>query len=423
MDFVRAAELGRQALESLRDSPDGPLVAEVLAYSAMTEHLAGKEVDWGKVERALELEDPDRIAPMGLPASAVAGILLLSVGRHAEARDVLKTARRRLGERGDEANLATLLVWLSWLESRCGDFDAAARVAEEAIGCAELVGNLSMERWATGQRAFVHAHRGEVADTRRRCAEAELVDQRGVAQIALWVAGALALLEVSLRDYEAAWQACRPLAEAVERFGFPEPVPLFFLPDALEALVGLGHLDRAEALIDAFEGRGRELDRAWALTTGGRCRALLLAARGDLAGALAALERALLEHERLDMPFERARTLLVKGVTQRRMRRRAAARRDLGEAAREFDRMGSRVWAERARAELDRLGGRRRGGEGELTPSEQRVVELAAEGLSNKQIAARLVVSVHTVEVHLSHAYAKLGVRSRAQLARRILTH
>ena len=58
-----------------------------------------------------------------------------------------------------------------------------------------------------------------------------------------------------------------------------------------------------------------------------------------------------------------------------------------------------------------------------MTPSERRVVELAAEGLSNKEIAARLVVTVHTVEVHLSHAYAKLGVRSRGQAARRLSAH
>ena len=420
-DFVRAAELGRRALESLRGSADGPLMAEALAYSAMTDYLAGGGVDWGRLERALELEDPDRIAPMGLPPSAVAGLLLLYVGRHTEARDVLETARKRLSERGDETDLAHILLWLSWLETRCGDFDAAGRLAEEAIACAELVGNLSMQRWAIGQRAFVHAHRGEVAETRRRCAEAELLHERGVNQIALWVAGSLALLEVSLGDYEAAWQACRPLAEAVERFGLLEPAALFFLPDALEALVGLGHLYRAEALVDAFEGRGRELDRAWAVATGGRCRALLLAARGDLAAALAALDRALVEHERLDMPFERARTLMVKGVTERRMRRRRAARGSLEEAASEFERMGTRAWMERAREELSRLGGRPRNGEGELTPSEQRVVAFAAEGLSNKEIAARLVVTVHTVEVHLSRAYAKLGVRSRAQLARRVV--
>jgi DNA-binding CsgD family transcriptional regulator len=352
--------------------------------------------------------------------SAVAGLLFLYVGRHAEARELLEAVRKRLAERGDERDLAHVLLWLSWLETRCGNLDAAERLADEAIAFAALTGNYSMRRWAIGQRAYVHAHRGEATEARRRAAEAGPLDERGVAQIGLWVAASLALAELSVVDPEAAWRACRPLTEAVEQFGVVEPAWLFFLPDALEALVELEQLDRAEALLDGFEGRGRELERAWALATGGRCRGLLLAARGDLAGALAALDRALVEHDRLDMPFERARTLLAKGVTERRLRHRTAARRALEEAASEFERMGARPWADRARAELDRLGGRRPRGEDELTPSERRVVELAVEGLSNKEIAARLVVTVHTVEVHLSHAYTKLGIRSRRQLARRL---
>jgi DNA-binding CsgD family transcriptional regulator len=119
--------------------------------------------------------------------------------------------------------------------------------------------------------------------------------------------------------------------------------------------------------------------------------------------------------EQLGMPFEIARTLLIQGQVRRRRRQKRAAHASLGRALEEFERLGAQLWAAQVRGELERVGGGRRSGF--LTPSEQHVVELAAEGRSNKEIAAALFVSVHTVELHLSHAYAKLGVRSRAQLA------
>ena len=85
-----------------------------------------------------------------------------------------------------------------------------------------------------------------------------------------------------------------------------------------------------------------------------------------------------------------------------------------------FAALGSKGWADRARADLERVGGRRPRSSGELTPTERQIVELAAEGLANKEIARTLDLAVHTVEVHLSRAYARLGVRSRAQLAARL---
>jgi DNA-binding NarL/FixJ family response regulator len=420
MDFARAAELGTRALASLRGSEDDPLRAEALAYAAMTDFLAGRGLDGTRIARALALEDRERIAPIGLPPAAVVGCLLLYVGRHAEARELLAGVHRRLLELGDERDLVHVLLWLSWLETRHGDFEAAGRLADEAIASASLAGNRSVRRWAIAQRAYVHAHRGEVAEARRRCAEADELNGRGLLQIGLWNTATLALLAMSAGEADAAWDACRPAVEAVEQFGIGEPVPLFFLPDALQALLALGELDRAEPLIEQLARRGRELDRAWATATAARCQAILLADRGDPAAALAAMDRALTEQQRLDMPFERARTLLAKGAIERRIRHRAAATQTLQEAADEFERLGAPPWAQRARDELGRLGGRRPAGSGELTPTEQRVVDLAIDGLSNKEIAARLLVSVHTVEVHLSRAYAKLGVRSRMQLARRV---
>jgi DNA-binding CsgD family transcriptional regulator len=115
-------------------------------------------------------------------------------------------------------------------------------------------------------------------------------------------------------------------------------------------------------------------------------------------------------------------SLLILGRIERRLKKRGAARRSLELAAEAFDEIGSTGWAELARSELGRVGARRPGGPDELTPAERRVVHLAAAGHSNKEIAQTLFVTINTVEGHLSHAYAKLGVRSRAQLTHRLQT-
>jgi DNA-binding NarL/FixJ family response regulator len=131
------------------------------------------------------------------------------------------------------------------------------------------------------------------------------------------------------------------------------------------------------------------------------------------------IERARLAHEHLAQPFEHARTLLAHGTIERRAKRRAAARQALTAALERFDGLGAALWAERAAAELARIPGRGRA-PSELTETERRVAELVADGLSNKEVAARLFVSVRAVEANLSKVYAKLGVRSRSQLAARL---
>jgi DNA-binding NarL/FixJ family response regulator len=119
------------------------------------------------------------------------------------------------------------------------------------------------------------------------------------------------------------------------------------------------------------------------------------------------------------MPVERGRTLLSLGALQRRLKKRAAARDTLAEALKLFDAAGARPWAERAEAEQARVSGRAPGPR-DLTETEQRVAALVARGLSNQQVAAELFVSVRAVESTLTKAYAKLGIRSRTQLAARL---
>jgi DNA-binding CsgD family transcriptional regulator len=205
------------------------------------------------------------------------------------------------------------------------------------------------------------------------------------------------------------------LTEELDAMGYWNPGVRPVYADVIEARIGAGELD-VDPLIDELELRGESLDNPWARAAAARCRGLLLAARGDIARAAAELERALITHERSPQPLERGRTLLALGSVHRRAKRRADARRTLTLALELFDNLGAPLWAERAAAELGRIPGRGRGS-GELSETERRVAELVAEGLSNKEIAARLFVTVRTVEANLSKVYAKLGLRSRTELA------
>ena len=130
-------------------------------------------------------------------------------------------------------------------------------------------------------------------------------------------------------------------------------------------------------------------------------------------------ERALAEHARAEDPFQRARTLLVLGATQRRAKQRGAARATLAEALAAFERVGAPLWVEKARAELARIGGRAPSGD-ELTVAERRIAELVAAGHTNREVAAALFITEHTVEAALTRTYRKLGIRSRGELAHRL---
>ena len=153
------------------------------------------------------------------------------------------------------------------------------------------------------------------------------------------------------------------------------------------------------------------------LAVGARCRAMLLGARGDVTAAAAAAEQAMAHHAQLPMPFERARTQLLLGQLQRRQRKKDAANATLSEAVSAFEAMGAVLWAERARAELTRAKVAPTGDLG-LTPSERRVAELAASGMTTRDVASALFISPKTVETNLARIYRKLGIRSRAELGR-----
>lgn len=235
-----------------------------------------------------------------------------------------------------------------------------------------------------------------------------------------WSVTALGFLETSLGDYEAALNALEPLLSRFDPMSSPTEIfAASFVPDAVEAMTALGRADEAEPLVEALQRNGDRVDRAWMLAVGARCRAMVLAARGDVNAAVQSARRALAEHDRLPMPFERARTQLLLGQLLRRDRSEATAM--LRDALAVFEQLGTQLWADRARAELTGTSSRSRAnGRDRLTPAEQRVAELVASGMTNRDVAAKLYISAKTVEATLARVYRKLGIRSRAELGRHV---
>jgi DNA-binding NarL/FixJ family response regulator len=158
----------------------------------------------------------------------------------------------------------------------------------------------------------------------------------------------------------------------------------------------------------------------WTRATALRCRGLIAAGRGAVDDAQRLLEEAVQSHAAVGDRFGRARAHLALGVVRRRLRQKRRAREAIESALADFSELGAATWVERARRELQQVGGRVRQ-EG-LTAAELRVAVLVAEGRTNKEVAAALVLGERTVASHLTHIYAKLGVRSRTELARKVQT-
>ena len=407
-------------VEETRELDDPALIAQALAASTITRFLNGQGLDEARLHRALRLEDRDQPTVIMFRPSMIAGLLWMWTGELEKARDAFYSLRRSCLERGEESDLMFVAFHTVMLECWRGDLGAAAVVANDTVERALQLGTEVPRGIALSTRANAAAYAGEVTEARQAAEDALAIFLRGSCLVAtLWPSATLGFLELSEGDYEGAARRLAPMAAGAAAMGVHEPVCVPFAADAAEALIALGRTDEAGVLVDRLEEHGRRLDRAWALATGGRCRSLLLAAGGQLEAAVEAAARALAEHGRLAMPIERARTLLVLGRLQRRQGRRRAARASLEEALRAFDGIGAELWAASARGELDRLGTHPTPAT-RLTPSEQRVAELTAGGLTNREVAAVLLVSPKTVEANLARIYQKLDIRSRAELGRRM---
>jgi DNA-binding CsgD family transcriptional regulator len=414
----RALEHGHLAVSRAEEAGDSALLAGAIAFASHFETLAAR-VTPGLLERGVELERSGADSGHYYRPSVVLGLRHLYADRLDEARSLLESALRAATDDGDDYTRAGLLMHLSHLECRAGELARAEAHAEEGLMVAEQFGTAETESALLQCRALVAAHRGRAGVARSAAERSIALSASASAEVFRRHAeGTLGFLELSLGEPTAAASRLRPLVDeyALSGYGLPSVNPI--LPDAIEALLAIGESDEARLLLGRLEERGRTLDQPWARSTAARCRGLLLAAEGDLDGAVDALRHAVELHARSPQPLERARTLLALGTALRRARCKRAARETIGEALRVFEALGADLWAARAREELGRIGGRARARG--LTPTEARVSALVAAGKSNKEVAAALFLAVHTVETNLSRIYEKLGIRSRTELARRL---
>lgn len=393
------------------------LRSQALSIWVVGKFVAGQGVDHQALQVALELEDPFGGATTFFQASAVEAMISAFTGDLERAEVQMRAVQQRMLERGTEVDIiwaagrmASIFVW-------SGRYAEATQAARDAVEHAEQMGGRLVLVAAWTQQAAAAAYTGREADARAAARAAiDTANEIGAGRLPKEPTNSLAFLEVSLGNYAAALAVLQPYLEVFNTTEGTEIEGGGHLPDWIEALCALSRADEAEPLIEALERNGIQHDRPWMLAMGARGRGHMLAARGDLDGAQRAVDHAMAHHERLPMPFETARTQLLLGQLQRRRRRKQNAAAALREALDTFERLGTPLWAARARTELARLDGPRGGGHG-LSAAEQRTAKLAATGRSNKEIAAELFISEKTVETYLSAVYRKLGIRSRAGLA------
>jgi DNA-binding CsgD family transcriptional regulator len=424
---IRRGRLGAAA-SSIKDAEahaerlgQSQLLSQSLAMRVTVHMLLGNGLDDQSRRHALALDNEIAAIPAVLRPTFHSAMVLAWAGHHDAAHDQFAAVRQACIDRGGESDLVFVSFHSVLNEIWRANFPQAALIAEDSFERAQPLDGALQRSAALSAQAIVAAYGGRVDDARRSISEAiKPISDSGSQLLTASTVGILGFLEVSLGNYQAAINALEPLARIV--MAAPQATEIFvagFLPDTVESLIRLGRALEAEPLIEALESNGRRLDRPWMLAAGGRCRAMSLATRGDLKAAMTAAQAAMAEHDRLPMPFERARTQLILGELQRRQRSRENAAATLRSAEAAFVALGTPLWAARAQTSLERIR-LSPGDSGVLTRAEQRIAELAAAGKKNHDIASRLFISPKTVEVHLSRIYRKLDIRSRAELGRRL---
>ncbi|SDF42829.1 regulatory protein, luxR family [Lentzea fradiae] len=406
----------RQALDEITGhestAPDD-MVACTLVSSAYYRMLAGDGLHADDLRRAGELVSPSRQSRDARTTRSLLRVMAKYLDPVRGRQEFTRSHRAAL-DRGEEANAVHELVQLAELDVWLGDWDLAAREAAEAVDAAEQTGQPPWTAYALYTRALVEAHRGD-HDAAWETAVEGLRIATGLddSWVTVHLRGVLGFTELSRREPAAARTHLTAALEVCAAVGMGDFPGSSLYGDLIEVTTELGLVAEAEELLAELELRRDRAPRPWITAVAARSAALVRMARGDLAGAQAALDRA----PDLPMPFDQARTGLVRGRVLRRCKEKLAAREVLLAARQEFDRLGAPRWVEEADTELGRLGLRRDDEHG-LTVTELHVARLVAGGLSNREVAAAAYVTTKTVEAHLSRIYRKTGVRSRRELSR-----
>jgi DNA-binding CsgD family transcriptional regulator len=410
-EIHEAQRSAAEAVELAESSADPSTLADALRTLAETRSAIGLGLSLDILDRAIALEDEiETFLVADLPSFVFAATLEYA-DELERSRAVFERLLALSFERGDDHSAGNIHVDLSQVEFWSGNLDAAREHLSEPTTQAVREWSGAGAAWALVQGCL-----GNVESARERAKDAlATAERRDLLWERLDCRQALGFIELSVGDHQAAVAYLEPAWVLHQQAGVGE-LSLRFPADLAESLITVGRADEAEPVVTWLAERGHELGQRWAVGAAARCGGLLLAARGDLPAAFAELGRAAEAHRPLGIPLELGRTLLTQGRIARRAKRKGDAREALDEAVQTFDRLPAPLWAAKARAEVNRISGRRPS-PGRLTPTEDRIARLAAVGRTNQEIADELFVSVRTIESHLTHVYAKLGVRSRTELS------
>ncbi|MFE5342173.1 AAA family ATPase [Isoptericola sp. NPDC056578] len=410
-------ELGRTCLVDAAagrtpSGTDDGAGAELLAGRAVLDQLTGRGYDESLARRALAAEDPGRAVPaIRWPTVNVASALFFT-GRPADALGLLLDAERRCVDRGQETDLWYVQFYLARAATLVGELGVAEGAAARLEGRARVTEGPLLALMAATARAHLGAWTGDAAAAlpTARAATARFTEL-GAPHVAVLPAAALGAVLLAAGDAPAVVELLLPLERHVLSCGYRHPGFAGVVTDLVAALAATGGTAAAAEVLDGYGEAAARPGGAWLRGVLARGWAGVAAGTGETGRARGLLDDALAA---FPPGYERGRTLLDLARLERRARRRAAAGDAARRAVRELEAVGCTLWGDVARAEADRVSGPSPGAS--LTAMEARVCALAAAGRTNREVAVALSMSAKTVEAHLSRAYAKLGIRSRAEL-------